>query len=792
MFRNYLNLALRNLRKNKLYAVINIIGLASGMAAAIVIGLWISDEWMFNKQFDNYPRIAQVWQHVSNNGHIGSGNTQPFPLAAELRNKYGSDFRYVSLASWNQTHIITVKDNALSGNGIYAEPDFTKLFSLRMLKGSNNTEDLNTILLSASFARSCFGNEDPINKTLLLDNNENMVVTGVYEDMPANSSFANVAYILPWAKYAKGEKLTEWDNPWRPNSFQVFVQVADKVDMAALSAKIKDVKLNNIQPDERSLHPQLFLHPMSRWHLYSEFKNGVNTGGLIQYIWLLGISGLFILMLACINFMNLTTARSEKRAKEVGIRKSIGSLRYQLVTQFFSESLLMVLIAFAVSLIIVQLSLPFFNTIADKKIAIFWTSPIFWFACTGFAAFTAFIAGSYPAFYLSSFRPVKVLKGTFRVGKAATIPRKMLVILQFSTSVILIISTTIVYRQVQYANNRPIGYDRHGLVMLPMYTSFIHQHFDAVKNELIASGAVSNMAESWSPVTSVWATNSGFNWEGKDPELALDFPNDGISYDFGKTVGWEFIAGRDFSRSFASDSAAFVINETAAKFMGIKDPVGKIITWDGAPYQIIGVIRDVIAESPYTAVRPSLYHLNTGNGTRMIVKINPAVSMAEALRQMERIFKKNNPSHPFDYEFTDQEYAKKFGEEQRFGRLTGIFSLLAIFISCIGLFGMASFMAEQRTKEIGVRKVLGATTFNLWQLLSTDFVKLVLISLPVAFCVAYYFMSGWLEQYEYRVDFSWWIFPLAGVATLLITILTVSYQSFRAALANPVKSLRNE
>jgi ABC-type antimicrobial peptide transport system permease subunit len=499
------------------------------------------------------------------------------------------------------------------------------------------------------------------------------------------------------------------------------------------------------------------------------------------------------LLLACINFMNLSTARSQKRAKEVGIRKTIGSHRSQLIWQFFSESLLMVMLALMVALLLVVLLLPLFNEVANKQMFILWASPVFWAICIGFSLITGLIAGSYPAFYLSAFRPVKVLKGTFRVGRYAAIPRKVLVVLQFTVSVILIIVTVIVFRQIQFAQNRPIGYDRNGLVTLPMYTPAIHERFDVVRNELLQTGAVENMAECWSPITSVWNTNSGFNWEGKDPGMALDFPSEDVSYDYGKTVGWQFVAGRDFSRSFVTDSTAFVINEAAVKFTGLKDPVGKIITWDNEPYHIIGVVKDVIAESPYAPVRPAVYHmLRGGAGTRLIVKINPKVSTQQALAKIEAVFKRHNPTHPFDYQFVDQDYANKFGDEQRFGKLASIFSILAILISCLGLFGMASFMAEQRTKEIGVRKVLGATLFSLWGLLSTDFVRLVIIALAIACPVAYYAMTGWLQQYAYRTTIPWWIFPAAAMGTLFITFLTVSYQALKAALMNPIKSLRTE
>jgi len=793
MLKNYITIAWRNLRKSKMYSAINITGLAAGMAIAMLIGLWIVDEWQFDKQFPNYKRIALVEQNVYNNGEIGTGMNQPFPLAAVLRKDYSADIKYAAMCTWDQTHVLTLGEKRLNGVGVYCEPALPEMLTLKMQAGSHKLTDPATILLSVSQAKACFGKENPLNKTLLIDNKTAVVVTGVYKDMPRNSTFSNVNFIMPWALYARLEELDKRDNPWRSNSYRAIVQIAEHTTMEKVSGKIKDVKLKNIHKDELSFHPQLFLHPMSRWHLYAEFKNGINVGGFIKYVWLFGISGVFILLLACINFMNLSTARSQKRAKEVGIRKAIGSQRSQLIWQFFSESLLMVMLALLAALLLVALLLPLFNEVANKQMSILWASPVFWAICLGFSLITGLIAGSYPAFYLSAFRPVKVLKGTFRVGRYAAMPRKVLVVLQFTVSVILIIVTIVVFRQIQFAQNRPIGYDRNGLVALPMYTPAIHEQFDVVRNELLQTGAVENMAECWSPVTSVWNTSSGFNWEGKDPGMALDFPSEPVSYDFGKTIGWQFVAGRDFSRSFGTDSTAFVINEAAVKFMGLKDPVGKIVTWDDEPYHIIGVIKDVIAESPYAPVRPAVYHmLRGGPGIRMIVKIDPKVSTQTALAKIEAVFKRYNPTQPFDYQFVDQDYAAKFGDEQRFGKLATIFSILAILISCLGLFGMASFMAEQRTKEIGVRKVLGATLFSLWGLLSTDFVKLVIIALAIACPVAYYAMSGWLQQYAYRTTIPWWIFPAAAVATLFITFLTVSYQAIKAALMNPVKSLRTE
>jgi ABC-type antimicrobial peptide transport system permease subunit len=509
-------------------------------------------------------------------------------------------------------------------------------------------------------------------------------------------------------------------------------------------------------------------------------------------VWLFGIIGVFVLLLACINFMNLSTARSEKRAREVGIRKAIGSLRSQLIYQFFSESLLYVLIAFAFSLLLVQLSLPFFNGVADKQMSILWSNPLFWILALGFSVVTGLITGSYPALYLSSFKPIKVLKGSFRVGNLAAIPRKILVVLQFTVSVMLIIGTIVVFRQIQFAKNRPVGYRRNGLVYVPMVTEDIHNHFQAVQADLLEAGSIESMAEAGSPPTGNAGSTSAVEWEGKDPNLSIDFPQNSVSLDYGKTIEWEFAEGRDFSKSFLSDSAAVVINETAVHFMGLKNPVGASIKYYGNQFKIIGVSKDMVTESPYGQVKPSIYFLSKDPSNVVLLRINSKMSTGEALDKIGKVFKTYNPAQPFEYQFVDLEYAKKFGNEERIGKLASSFACLAIFISCLGLFGMATFAAEQRIKEIGVRKVLGASVFNLWRLMSKEFLLLVIISLLIATPIAYYIMYNWLKNYEYHSDMAWWIFAFTGVGAMMITLLTVSWQAIKAAIASPVKSLRTE
>ncbi|MCF2446869.1 ABC transporter permease [Dyadobacter sp. CY345] len=794
MIRNYFKIAFRNLAKNKGYGFINIAGLAMGMAVAILIGLWIFDEVTYDRSHNNYARIAQVMQHQTYNGKVATQTALPFPIGAELRKNYGSDFKYVLMSTYGGRHVLASGDNKLAKIGRFIEAQAPDMLSLKMLRGSlTGLNDPYSIMLSESTAKSFFGDADPVDKVIKMDNKLNVKITGVFEDLPYNSSFKDMQFLAPWSLYEINSPWMKTEkDPWRANSYVTFVQLNDHADIDKISAKIKDIKVENIRKEQQKYKPEVFLNPMNQWHLYSEFKDGQRVGGQIEFVWLFGVIGTFVLLLACINFMNLSTARSEKRAKEVGVRKAIGSKRQQLIAQFFCESLIVVALSFILALILVLLILPQFNQIADKKLIILWSNPYFWIAGLGFSLLTALIAGSYPALYLSSFQPVKVLKGTFRAGKFAAIPRKALVIVQFTVSIILIIGTTVVFRQIQFAKSRPVGYDRNGLLTINLLTFDIHNHFEAVRDELKKSGAVSEIAESGSPATEIWSSTSGLSWKGKDPALSVDFHFNDVSHDYGKTVGWQFKDGRDFSKDFASDSSALVVNEAAVKFMGLKNPVGELMTWDGSPVRIIGVVKDMIVQSPYAEVKPLFYSLSTRGGSIANIKLNPSERPAEALAKIETVFKKYDAASPFEYRFVDDDYANKFFNEERVGKLTSFFSVLAILISCLGIFGLASFTAEQRTKEIGVRKVLGASVANLWQMLSKDFVVLVVISCIISAPVAYYFLNSWLQKYEYRTEVSWWIFVLASFGALVITLMTVSYQAIRAALLDPVKSLKSE
>ena len=798
MFSNYLKIAWRNLSRNKVYSFINIGGLAVGMAVATLIGLWVYDELTFDQYHKNHDRIAQVTQNQTFNGEISTISAVPRPLEMVLRNEYAGNFKHIVMSSWRFRSILAHGDKKLVKQGNYMQQAAPEMLGLDMLSGQKDgLKDPNSILLAASTAQALFGSEAALGKIVKLNNKYNLKVTGVYADIPPSNEFSATTYIAPWDQYVNN---TEWVrnsvNNWGDNSWQLFVQIADNTTMEQVSAKIRDTKL---KASLDKLHkPTLFLHPMNDWHLRSSFKNGVQAGGRIENVWLFGIIGAFVLLLACINFMNLSTARSEKRAKEVGIRKSVGSVRTQLISQFLSESFLVVGLAFVMAMGLVLIALPAFNTLADKKIEFPWANGYFWGASLFFVLLTALLSGSYPALYLSAFQPVKVLKGTFRVGRYAALPRKVLVVLQFTVSVVLIIGTTVVFRQLQHSRNRPIGYNREGLIQIPLTEFDFIGKYEFMRQEFINSGAIIDMSSASSPTTEVNSNRSGYVWEGKPDGFQEDFAYTTVSPDYVKSLGLKIIAGRDFSREFASDSNAVLLNKTAVTYMGLKNPVGTILRDDdekdpSPPVTVIGVIDDMIMTSPYEPVKQAMYGFDKGTKASYYnLRLNPDQPASKSVATIEAVFRKNFPNLPFEYQFVDREYAAKFASEERVGKLASVFAVLAIFISCLGLFGLASFVAEQRTKEIGIRKVLGASVGSLWGLLSKDFLGLVVIACLLSMPIAGYFLNGWLNQYSYRTELSWWIFALSGAGALVITLLTVSFQSIKAALMNPIKSLRSE
>jgi putative ABC transport system permease protein len=798
MLKNYLTIAWRNLLKNKLFSSINIIGLAAGMAIALLIGLWIADELRFDHYHQNHSRLAQAADLAFvNKDTVYTNQTIQMPLGNELRTKYGRNLKYASLVAGGGPHILAAGDRKVSGIALYAEKDFPEMFTLDMVKGGRDVlKDPTTCMISQSMALAIFGHADPINKTILIDNGIELKVGAVYKDLPENTTFYEMACIMPWENKANWWNSKDPQSNWYNHNGALYVQVKDNVSMEQAAASVKDAPTSHLQ----GYTEMATLLPLDKLHLYNEFTNGKMSGGRIQSVWLFGIIGVFVLLLACINFMNLSTARSEQRAKEVGIRKAIGSLRRQLILQFISESLAVAFLALALAVLLAQISLPFFNGLANKQIALPWGNVYFWGLLLAFTFFTGLVSGSYPAFYLSGFKPIKVLKGTFRAGRFASVPRKVLVVVQFTVSITMIIGTIIVFRQIQFAKARPVGYTREGLITVEKNTDDLNKHKEAIRSELLQTGAITDMGESNSLPTEISSGNDGFYWKGVPPGNGLGFGTLQVNYDFGHTIGWQVVEGRNFSRDFPGDTAAvmggLILNEAAVKQMGLKHPVGEIVNYKGTifanvPHVVVGVVKDMVMESPYKKPEPVMFFCGLW-ANHMVLRVNPGMPIREVLAKIEPVFKKYNPGSPFDFKFNDDTYAKKFADEERIGHLAGFFAILAIFISCLGLFGLASFMAEQRVKEIGVRKVLGATVFNLWKLLSTDFVMLVILSCCISIPIAWYFLHAWLQKYEYRTEISWWIFAAAGGGALVITLLTVSYQAIQAALANPTKSLRSE
>jgi putative ABC transport system permease protein len=803
MIRNHFKVAFRNLFRHKMYSLINVGGLAMGMSVAIMIGLWVYDEVSYNHSYTNYDHIAMFYRTnvdpVDQTTVSWSGTAQP--VAKILTEKYGHLFKNVAIMWWEADYAFRVGERNFTKKGQYIDKSAIDIFSMKMLRGGiNSLDDPNAIIISKSAAEAMFGNMDPVSQTVRINASRDAIITGVY-DMAPNSFFGHIDFFgnfegLKNNTPAMKANETNWGN----NASRIVVQTADNVSIEQANAVLGDLYVKDapegVVKYSTEHRTQAWLNPIKNWYLYSEFKGGYPAGGRITFVWLFGIVGAFVLILACINFMNLSTARSEKRAREVGVRKAIGSMKSQLVNQFLSESFMIVSIAFVVAMLIVSLSLPAFNQLADKKISLPFTNIYFWIASLGFLIVTAFLAGLYPAFYLSSFQPVKVLKGTFRAAKFASVPRKVLVVVQVSVSAMLIIGTIIVYQQIQFTQARPVGYDRQNLIRIAINDVEFDKSKLVMRDQLLSNGIATDVAFASSPVTAIWDNWSGFTWRGKNPDTDPNFTVTWIDEEYGKTIQWKILAGRDFSREHSTDANAVVINKAAADYIGLENPVGETIKTNGMEREIIGVIEDVIATSPYEAVAPGFYWLDknvVNNSLRqMVIRLNPEKSTAESLSAIEEIHSKLVTAGTIEYSFVDDEYGIKFQAEQRIGDLASIFALLAILISCLGLFGLSSFVAEQKTKEIGVRKVVGASLVNIWMLLSKEFVLLVSISLLIAMPIAWYYLQKWLSTYYYHTKINVWVFVVAGAGVLLLTLFTVSFHGVRAAVANPVKSLRSE
>lgn len=798
MIQRYLKVGLRNITKNKGFFVLNAGGLTIGLTAVLLITLWVQSELNFNTSLTNYDKIASVMQtQYRANDEVRTYTGLPMQLAPVLRKDFGNHLKYIATSTRSQNFTVSYNDDMQKVVGRFAEPDLAHLLDLKMVAGNRKSlEDISSILISESAAKDIFGTEDAIGKSLKINSGLDVKVTGVYKDLPYNSSFEGLNFIAPWEllkKNAGYEERLGWGNYW----FQVFTQLSDESDLASTSSLIKNVFNENYIDKNPNRDYQLFLHPISKWHLYSEFENGVNVGGRISYVKIFGVIGIFILLLACINFMNLSTAYALKRGKEVGVRKTLGSSRFQLIYQFFSESFIIIIFSFVVALFFAYLLLPKFNLLTLKEMVIPFSSSSFWMICGVLILITAILSSFYPSIYLSAFKPVKVLKGLVSGSKNEVRIRKSLIVVQFAISSILIIGTLTIITQINHAKDRPLGFDKELLVSVPINTSKVRNSFDVIKNELLASNNISQVTASDVKITAAYTTNGGsFEWKGKDPKLNAEFWTIRATEGFGKMINWKVLQGRDFSEKFPSDTLAFLMNETAVKYTGLENPVGEYIRWgDNGNYKVIGVVKDMVTRSPFDPITPSLFILHKGDFLSYVnIKIaadSPKV-IEGAIDDLRETFQKYDPKNIFTYSFMDDEFERKFNATSRIASLVTWFAIVAIFISCLGILGLSTYTAIQRKKEIGVRKVLGASIYVIWELLSKQFIVLVLLSLVIALPIGYYFSSQWLLDYSYRISINFWMFALVAIIILGITLLTVSYQAVKSAISNPVDALRTE
>jgi len=792
MLSNYFKTAWRSLTRGGSFSVINVSGLIVGMAGAALILLWLFHEISYDRFHANKDRIYQVYAKTDIPGekHASIGVVSQ-PLGPAMKQRFPEVESVARLADVDHFLFTAGEKSFTRLSGEFVDPDFLRIFSFPLIAGekAEPLRSANSIVLTEKLARKLFGSTDVIGKTIRLDSADQFKVTGVLRDLPANTEF-NFEYLLPWSYLKK----LGWNNDdWVSNNCYTFLLLRPQTDLTAFNAKIAGFTRANAGRNDLWLH---FLYPLNKWHLWSTFDNGVPVGGLIDTVKVFALIAAFILLIACINFMNLSTARSEKRAKEVGIRKVAGAGRGLLIGQFMAESLLTVVISGVLAMALVQLSLPAFSRLVGSSLSIPYDSPGFWLSTVAFLLFTSLLAGSYPAFYLSAFSPVGIFRKEFRGNRATLSPRKVLVVLQFTFAIVLIISTLIVREQLQFAQDRDTGYSRNNLLYVD-FEGEIEKNYRLIRQELLQSGVAVAVSKNWGNMSSGGSTTWGYRWPGEPPHDTTTgigiFSSDA---DLVRTARMHLVTGRDIDiYRYPTDSFAVLLNETAVKWMGFRDPIGQIIynPYENKRWHVVGVVKDYVSGTPYGAVPPAMI-LGPGSAvfTTMHIRFNPAQSTAACLENSAAIFKRYNPAYPFDFHFVDQEYARKFEDAQRTRTMAGLFAALAIFISCLGLFGLSAFVAESRIKEIGVRKVLGASVSGIARLLSVDFIRLVLIAFAIAAPVAWYAMDRWLADYTYRITIGWTAFALSGALAVAIAVLTVSFQAVKAAVANPVRNLRSE
>lgn len=784
MFKNYLKTAFRGFKRQRSSFFINVAGLSIGLACSFLIFLWVMDEMKMDQYHADLDRIVQVMEHQSYSDGVSTTYSTPGILARTLKEEV-PEFEYTSTYTWNSEYLFTKGEMSLREDGLYVENDFFKILSIDLIYG--NRDELlsspNTIVLSEYMAEKYFPGINPVGEGITIDNDQELTVTGVYRNMPSYSSF-QFDFLL---NYEDWYLENEWAQEWGNNGPRTIAKLSKGVNQGELNSKIEGFVKSK---DDDDSHVDIFVYPFSKRYLYSQFENKVVVGGRIEYVRLFTIVAIFILLIACINFMNLSTAKAAKRSKEVGIRKSIGASKGSLIGQFIGESMIISFFSLFVSIILVELCLPIFNSVTDKTISVDYTNPVLLSIFIGTVVITGLISGSYPAFYLSSMEAVKTLKGSLKTSGKEAFARKGLVVFQFSLSIILIVSTLIIYRQIQFTQSKNLGYSKENLIYFSTDDQ-VGEQWSIFREQLENIPGVVNVSRTSHTFLNQNNNTSGLNWPGKDPDTRILFENVSMDYGLIETMGIEIIEGRTYSDAYGADSSKIIFNETGIKAMGLEDPIGKVITlWD-EEREIIGVAKDFHFQSFRTEVNPLFFRLEPEFGWRAFVRIE-STNISNSLAQIEELYKSFNSKYPFNYEFMDEQYASLYRGEMRIGALAKYFSIIAIFISCLGLFGLSAFTAEQRAKEIGVRKVLGATVRSLVILLSGDFTKLVLISIAISIPISWYLMVQWMKDYAYSTGIEWWVFGLAGIMAIVIAWLTVSWQSVKAALMNPVKSLKSD
>lgn len=787
MLRNYFKIALRNLFKNSVYSFINIFGLSVGLTCSMLIMLWVTDEVSFDNFHKHKESIYQIYANgKGDGGAISTQSAMPLPVVEALK-ATERDVEFVASTDWGGDHLLSVDDKPIMKQGLYAGEDFLKIFSFNLTNGTaeNALKDPKSIVLSKATAFALFGSEDVMGKIVRVDNHVDAVVTGIIDEVPTNSTL-QFDFLLPFSSFIESQEWVKNSlNNWGNNSFQIYVKLTDGVAQETVEARIKDL----IQRNSEQSDFELMLHPITKWRLWSKFENGKSVGGGIEQVRMFSIIAVFILLIACFNFMNLATARSERRAKEVGIRKSIGSRRKELILQFLGESLLMVSVAFVIALCLTEVSLIFYNDLVGKKLFIDFADNSFWIISISVVVLTGLIAGSYPAFCLSAFNAATVLKGKVQVSQKGATPRKVLVVLQFGFSIFLIAGTVVFNSQVRYGRERELGYSQENLLLIENQGE-IQTNFKTIKNELMSQGYATAITQANSPVTAIFAYMGDIQWAGKREDQRAAFATQATAYDYTKTLGIKIKSGRDFSEEF-NDSTSMILNQAAVDYMGFENPVGETVVWDGKNYQVIGVTENVLMASAYRNIDPMMIIYDPTWFAYAMVRI-PEGNVSENLQKIESVFRKYNPAYPFTYKFADEEFNRKFSRIEMITQVANLFAVLAIVISCLGLFGLAAFTAEQRTKEIGIRKVMGASVSAVVLLLSRDFARLVIIAFVFSAPIAWWLLNNWLATYAYRIELQWWMVGIAGAAAFLLAIVTVISHALRAANANPSDSLRSE